>query len=83
MTDLIRLSTRGHRFAVCVDNGGYAASLERWKIYGVIRDPEAARHQLVRIVDESGQDYLYPRKHFRLGTLPTPLRRLYRSKALA
>ncbi len=83
MSLLIRLSRGGKQFAVCVDNGGYPASLERWKIYRVIRDRDAERRQLIRVVDESGDDYLYPKKLFRLGTLPTPLRRLYRVKAVA
>jgi hypothetical protein len=83
MTDLIKLSTRGARFAVCVDNGGYAASLERWKIYRVLPDRDAERHHMVRVADESGEDYIYPRNRFKLGTLPIRLRRLYPAQAQA
>ena len=68
MTDLIKLSTRGANFAVCVDNAGYSVSLERWKIYRVLPDTYAERHNMVRVVDEAGGDYLYPRSGFRLGT---------------
>ncbi len=52
------------RFAVCVDNAGYPASLEVHKIYRVISDQDAERDGDLRIIDESGEDYLYPGKHF-------------------
>jgi len=51
-------------YAVCVRNEGYAASLEIRKIYRVLNDPDAAAHHFVRIVDESGEDYLYPESFF-------------------
>lgn len=51
-------------FAVCVRNRGYEASLERNKIYRVLPDPDAAKDGDVRIVDESGEDYLYPSSWF-------------------
>ena len=47
------------RFAVCVRNEGYEASLERHKLYLVLDDPEAEHEGNVRVVDESGEDYLY------------------------
>jgi hypothetical protein len=52
-------------FVVCVDNDGYAASLEKWKIYIALRDANAEKHGLLRVVDESGDDYLYPKTFFR------------------
>ena len=52
------------QFALCVRNDDYAASLEPRKIYHVIPDTEAERRGLVRVVDESGEDYLYPRDFF-------------------
>jgi len=51
-------------FAVCVKNDGYEASLERNKIYAVIFDADAARDGDIRVVDESGEDYLYPADWF-------------------
>ena len=51
------------RFAVCVDNTDYRAALEVRKVYQVLPDPAAAARSYVRIIDESGQDYLYPRKN--------------------
>ncbi len=52
------------RFAICIKNEDYPASLEVRKIYEVIPDPKAAKHGLVRIIDESGEDYLYPADYF-------------------
>jgi hypothetical protein len=51
-------------FAVCIRNDGYPVSLEVRKIYRVIRDPTAAEHHLLRVIDESGEDYLYPEDYF-------------------
>ncbi|OLE55970.1 MAG: hypothetical protein AUG51_00870 [Acidobacteria bacterium 13_1_20CM_3_53_8] len=52
------------QFAVCVQNEDYPASLEQWKIYRVLPDEKASRHKLVRVIDESGEDYLYPETYF-------------------
>jgi len=52
------------RFGVCLDNAGYPASLEPRKIYQVIEDANAARDGFLRVVDESGEDYLYPEPLF-------------------
>jgi hypothetical protein len=51
-------------FALCVDNTDYKASLIPGKVYRIIPDPKAAKDDLVRIVDESGEDYLYHKSHF-------------------
>lgn len=53
-----------HNFLLCVDNEGYEASLEIRKLYEQIPDKEAERHNQVRIIDESGEDCLYPAKFF-------------------
>jgi hypothetical protein len=58
------------RFAVCVSNEGYPASLESRKIYRIIPDENAARHNMLRVVDESGEDYLYPKRFFVAIELP-------------
>jgi hypothetical protein len=52
------------RFVVCVKNEDYPASLELRKIYQVIPDARAAEHRLIRVIDESGEDYLYPADYF-------------------
>jgi hypothetical protein len=59
-----------HQFAICIENEGYPASLELWKVYRVLPDEKAAKHQLVRIIDESGEDYLYAESSFVSIKLP-------------
>ena len=80
---MTRVPRRAQRLAVCVEVGDYRASLELWKIHRVTPDAEAERHQQIRVVDESGEDYVYPNAWFRPLDLPAPLKRLYRSKAVA
>ena len=63
------------RYVLCVKNRGYAASLERRKIYRRLNDIRASRHGLIRVVDESGQDYLYPSSYFVSIAVPKPARR--------
>ena len=62
------------KLVICVSNTGYQASLERRKLYSVIADAEAKKHKLVRVVDESGEDYLYPESYFLPVTLPLATR---------
>jgi len=57
-------------FAVCVRNEDYPASLELRKLYRVIDDGFAAQHDLIRVIDESGEDYLYPADYFVRVELP-------------
>ena len=64
------------RFAVCIKNKGYEASLEVGKLYRVIPDQEAERHGYLRIVDESGEDYGYVADRFFSIDLPRPLERV-------
>jgi hypothetical protein len=63
------------QLVVCVDNDGYAASLEKRKIYLALPDTDAGKHGLLRIVDESGDDYLYPKTFFRPIVLPQGVRK--------
>jgi hypothetical protein len=65
-----RKQTKGEAFVLCVRNEGYPASLERRKLYPVIRDASAATQSLIRVVDESGEDYLYPADYFVALRLP-------------
>ena len=55
---------RSPQFVVCVDNADYPASLELHKIYRVVPDADAAADGDIRVVDESGEDYLYPASYF-------------------
>ena len=63
---------------MCLRNRGYAASLEVRKLYPVVNDPDAAEHDLIRVIDESGEDYLYPARLFQKLTLPVELQRALR-----
>ena len=63
------------RLVICVDNSGYEVSLERRKIYVSIPDATAQRLGQVRVIDESGSDYLYPKSCFVEVALPQPIRR--------
>lgn len=58
------------RFVVCIENKNYPASLEFGKIYRVLPDEKAAAHKMLRVIDESGEDYLYPEKFFADIKLP-------------
>jgi hypothetical protein len=53
-----------HKFLICVENEGYEVSLETRKLYEALPNKEAALHNQVRIIDESGEDYLYPSSFF-------------------
>ena len=62
-------------FVVCIDNSGYEASLERHKIYRCLSDSNAAKDRDLRVIDESGEDYLYEADRFVVIKLPLQLRR--------
>jgi hypothetical protein len=55
------------QFVVCVMNKGYAASLELRKLYQVVPDDGATKLHQIRVIDESGEDYLYPEEYFQGG----------------
>lgn len=67
--------TQAKQLVVCIKNDGYRASLERRKIYIALRDAAAEKHGLLRIVDESGEDYLFPKALFRAIALPQAVRK--------
>jgi len=62
------------KFVVCISNEGYPASLESRKIYEVISDTQAEARHYLRILDETGEDYLYPEKLFLAVSLPENVR---------
>ncbi len=68
-----RMKTRG--FAICIRNAGYGASLEVRKLYPVVDDPDAEANELIRVIDESGEDYIYPACLFQTLTLPAEIQR--------
>lgn len=65
------------RFLICVRNEGYAVSLELRKIYQTVPDAMAAERRLVRVIDESGEDYLYPEDLFVPIELPRAAERAF------
>jgi hypothetical protein len=69
-----RKPTTARRFAVCVRNDGYEASLERNKIYTVLPDQEAERDGDLRVIDESGEDYLFSADRFVAIEVPAAVR---------
>ena len=58
-------------FMICVDNHGYEASLEIRKIYEIMTDKTAVQHHQLRVIDEPGEDYLYPANYFSPVRLPS------------
>jgi hypothetical protein len=63
------------RLVICLDNSGYEVSLERRKIYVAVPDAKAQKLGQLRVVDESGEDYLYPAEMFVEAELPQSVRR--------
>lgn len=66
---------RSMKFAVCLDNSGNEASLIPGKIYAVLPDGRAAKDELIRVLDESGEDYLFAASQFEVVEFPQALRR--------
>ena len=67
-------------YALCVENRGYPAALEVRKVYRVLPDLAAARRGLLRVVDESGEDYLYPARFFLRIEVPRAAIRVFRKR---
>jgi hypothetical protein len=63
-------------FMVCINNTGYEVSLERLKIYQVIPDVRAEKYRQIRVIDESGEDYLYPTDYFVRVELPEVVQKM-------
>jgi hypothetical protein len=63
------------QLVVCINSADYPASLERRKIYVALRDTPAEKQGLLRIIDESGEDYLYPKALFRAIALPQSIKK--------
>ena len=82
-TSTSRKGAKKPTFAVCVRNEGYEASLERNKIYAVLADEDARRDGDLRVIDESGEDYLFPAEYFQLLTLPAGAERIFRRRPVS
>jgi hypothetical protein len=68
------MATKKH-FVLCIDNTGYEASLTVRKLYEVIPDKQAERDELIRVIDESGEDYLFHSSHFAFLELSAEIER--------
>jgi hypothetical protein len=76
------MARSGQQYAICIDNTDYPAALELRKIYRVLPDPGAAEDGDLRVIDESGEDYLYPADYFVIVDFPAnAVRALRRSFA--
>lgn len=72
------------QFAICVDNAEYPVALELHKVYRIVPDREAEKDGDLRVIDESGEDYLYPAQYFVLVDFPrATVRALNKSFAAA
>lgn len=67
------ITKTSHQFVICLRNNGYEASLEPRKIYQALSDKEAESHKMLRVIDESGEDYLFPASLFSPISLPQAL----------
>ncbi len=68
--------TQAVHFAICLNNEGYQASLEVGKLYRIVPDLQAQAHGLVRIIDESGEDYAFSANRFYSIELPADVEEL-------
>ena len=66
----------GRRYVLCVNDGGYRASLIVRRVYRVLPDVKARKHGLLRVIDDSGEDYLFPEKLFVAVELPRMAQRV-------
>ena len=68
---------------MCIDNEGYGPVLELRKIYRAVPDPDAERHREIRVIDESGEDYVFPAACFVSVAIPRPAERKRAARVLA
>jgi hypothetical protein len=74
--------SQAKQFAICIHNGEYAGTLELRKVYEVLDDPSAAKRNYMRVIDESGEDYVYPRSWFVTVTVPEDIEQLLHELAV-
>ena len=72
---------QGYTYAICVSNRGYSAALEVRKVYRILPDAAVGSRGLVRVIDESGEDYLYPEKFFVPIRIPEEARRAFAKRS--
>jgi hypothetical protein len=72
---------RATLIVICIESGDYPASLEQWRVYRVVPDTVAKEHGLIRVIDETGEDYLFSKDLSQPIELQQNVRRLYRPPA--
>jgi hypothetical protein len=80
---MTKKSKQSKSFAVCIDNAGYPASLEAGKLYKIVPDAQAEGHGLLRVIDESGEDYGYSAERFFVLPVPQALEKVLRAISVA
>ncbi len=65
-----------HHFAICIKNEEHEVSLEVRKLYEIVPDPDAGKIDQIRVIDESGEDYLYPKNFFHPLPLPESIEKI-------
>jgi hypothetical protein len=73
------MKTSQKHFALCINNSDYEASLIQGKLYRILPDEDASKDDFIRVIDESGEDYLYHESMFMLVELPPEVRRALRA----
>jgi hypothetical protein len=73
---MVRRKSSSSNFAVCLNNDGYKASLEVGKLYRVVPDKEADTHGLIRVIDESGEDYAFAAGRFHALEVPRTVQKV-------
>src|SRR5579864_8844839 len=73
------LRVSNETFVLCIDNRGYGASLEQRKVYRAISDPGAEKHAMIRVFDDSSEDYLFPAKLFVPIVVPQAAAKAFRA----
>ena len=73
MNQEISIQTKPARFVICINNGGYVDDLKVRTVYQLLPDASAAKSNYIRIIDETGEDYLYPADLFAAIELPREL----------
>jgi len=78
----MRRQVKNPRFVICINNSGYVDDLKVRTVYQVLPDASAARSNYLRIVDETGEDYLFPASYFMPIKLPSEVEQVFGQPAL-
>ncbi len=74
---MLSIPRKRSRYVVCIENEGYLASLELRKLYEVVSDRKSESRGFIRVIDESGEDYLFPASFFMRVAVPDAVRQAF------